>query len=45
MDMHLKSVHNMLKGTEEFEKSLREATMYQGREQNTDLQRALADYG
>ena len=44
VDVHLKAVHKMVRGTPEFEKALGEATMFV-RTANTDLQRALLDYG
>jgi hypothetical protein len=45
MDVHLKSVHKMLKGTGIFEKTLQESRMFVGSATTQDLHRALVDYG
>jgi uncharacterized protein with von Willebrand factor type A (vWA) domain len=45
MDVHLKSVHKMLKGTAIFEKTLQESGMFVGSATAQDLNRALVDYG
>ena len=45
MDVHLKSVHKMLKGTGVFERTLQESRMFVGSASTQDLHRALVDYG
>ena len=45
MDVHLKSVHKMIKGTHLFEKTLGDSKMFVGSATSQDLHRALVDYG
>jgi hypothetical protein len=45
MDVHLKIVHKLVKGTRIFENMLREATIFVETKKNDDLHRALVDYG
>ena len=46
MDVHLKTVHKLVRGTDEFNKALADAVIYNTRsEAGDDLSRALGDYG
>lgn len=46
MDVHLKTVHKLVRGTDEFNKALADAVIYNPRsEADDDLSRALGDYG
>jgi len=46
MDVHLKVVHKLVKGTRTFEEALQEAVpLMETGQQSEDLNKALVDYG